>query len=219
MVKIRLGDEKIMEVLQANVRQKKKKSASNALRNEGKIPAVVYGKNIGSEAIHIEEKDFLQVMRAHGSNAVINLEWEQASSSVMISDIQQDPIKKDILHIDFKEVDMKEKIKVEVPVNWVGEEDNDGIVQKQLHTIEVQCLPNKIPDQFTVDVSHLEIGQSITAAELEIPADVELLVEPDTVLASSLAPTLESDPLEPQIDDEQEPEMVDATDESNTNEE
>lgn len=204
-----------MQTLIGTPRKDFKKSAIRQLRASGKIPAIVYGKTVQHTPIHVEEKDFIQMVRKHGSNAVVKLMWGEANSTVMVGEVQIDPIKNEIIHIDFNQVNMNRKIKAEIPIEWINEKESQGIkeggvLQKQYRTIEVQCLPGNIPDSFSVDLSPLGIGDSITIGDMAIEEGVEIQLPDDSVLVSILAPTLETDPVEPQIEEDVEPEIVDA---------
>jgi large subunit ribosomal protein L25 len=192
-----------------------KKSAKRQLRASGKIPAVVYGKTVQNTPLHVEERDFIQMVREHGSNAVLKLMWGEGNSTVMVGEVQIDPIKNEIIHIDFNQVNMNRKIKTEIPIEWINEEESPGVkeggvLQKQYRTIEVQCLPSYIPESFSVDLSPLGIGDSVTIGDLALEEGVEIQLPDDSVLVSILAPTLETDPEEPQIEEDVEPEIVDA---------
>lgn len=204
-----------MHTLIATPRQDLKKSAKRELRASGKIPAVVYGTSVQSTPIHVEERDFIQMVREHGSNTLVNLMWGEGNSTVMIGEVQTDPIKNQIMHIDFNQVSMNTKIKTEIPIEWVNEEGSAGIkeggvLQKQYRTVEVQCLPNNIPDSFKVDLGPLTIGDSITIGDLVLEEGIEIQLPDESVLVSILAPTLETDPEEPQIEEDTEPEIVNA---------
>lgn len=204
-----------MQTLIATPRKDFKKSAKRQLRSSGKIPAIVYGKSVQSTPIHVEERDFIQMIREHGTNTLIKLMWGEGNSTVMIGEVQTNPIKNEILHIDFNQVSMNTKIKTEIPIEWVNEEKSvgvkeGGVLQRQYRTVEVQCLPSNIPNSFSVDLGPLTIGDSITIGDLKLEEGVEIQLPDDSVLVSILAPTLETDSEEAQIEEGAEPEIVDA---------
>jgi large subunit ribosomal protein L25 len=204
-----------VKTLLATPRKGQKKSTVRDLRNERKIPAVVYGRTISNTSIHVDENEFVQMVRELGQNAIVNLMWGEASSTVKVSEVQKDPIKNEIVHIDFQEVNMNKMLSAEVPLEWVGEAQGvtkGGLLQQQLRTIEVRCLPNQIPNRIPVDVTALEIGDSLTVGDIQIPEGIEVQLSSDTVVVSVLAPTLETDPLEPQIDEDAEAEIIDPRD-------
>lgn len=200
-----------LQTLQAEKRVNQQKSELKAQRAQGKVPAVVYGEKIANTSLYVDETELLKLIREKGSNVLIQLKWDSASTSVMIVDIQTNPLKQSLVHIDFQEVNMKQKTRVEVPIAWLGEEQiqkENAVLQKQVHHIEVETLPANIPEKITVDVSTLEIGSQLTLSDIEAPAGVEFIADLDTVLVSVLPPALQTDPEEPQIDETAEPELV-----------
>jgi large subunit ribosomal protein L25 len=205
-----------VQTLIASPRKDFKRSVKRKLRQSGKIPAVVYGKTVTNTPIHVEEKDFYKMLKDHGSNAIVKLMWGEANSTVMIGEVQTDPLKNEILHVDFYQVNMNKKVNAEIPIEWSGESagvKEGGVLQTQYRTIEVTCLPSDIPEQFTVDISPLAIGDSLTVGDLTIAEGLEVQMPEDAVLVSVLAPTLEeTDPDEPQGDEYKEPEIVDGED-------
>lgn len=206
----------MMQTLQAKKRETTTKSFNRQLRQSGRIPAVVYGKNIGNTPIQVSETDFLQLLRQEGINAVFNLNYDDDSATVMIREVQSDPIKTNVIkHVDFQEVNMKEKTTVDVPVETVGEapgEKEGGLVQKQYQTVEVSCLPADIPEVIEVDISQLHIGESVTVGELNLPDGIDLLADEETVLVSILPPARETEVEAPGDTDQAEPELVERDD-------
>lgn len=204
-----------MQTLIASPRKDLKKSVKRQLRQSGKIPAVVYGKTVDNTPIHVEEKDFSKMLREHGRNTLVKLMWGEANSTVMIGEVQTDSLKNDILHVDFYQVNMNKKVTTEIPIEWNGEAagvKEGGVLQTQYRTIEVTSLPGDIPEKFTVDISSLGIGDSLTAGDLNIAKGIDVQLPDDAVLVSVLAPRLETDAEESQTDDYKEPEIVDAED-------
>jgi large subunit ribosomal protein L25 len=204
-----------VQTLIATPRKDMKKSVKRQLRESGKIPAVVYGKTVDNTAIHVEEKDFSKMLKEHGSNTLVKLMWGEGNSTVMIGEIQTNPLKNEILHIDFNQVNMNKKVTTEIPVEWTGEAagvKEGGVLQTQYRTIEVTCLPNDIPEQFTADISSLGIGDSFTVGDLNIAENIDVQIPADAVIVSVLAPRLEETEPEEDQDDYKEPEIVDAVD-------
>lgn len=184
-----------MQTLQAEKRLHKQKSAMRAERFKGKVPAVVYGKNIESTPLYVEEAQLLKLIREYGSNVLLQLNWDSQTSSVMISDMQINPLKQSLIHIDFHEVNLKQKTRVEVPIVLIGEESvtkTGAVLQKQMHMIEVETLPTHIPDRINVDVTGLEIGDHLAVGDVVVPKDVQILADKETVILSVLPPALEA---------------------------
>lgn len=177
--------------LKATPRETDRKSTLKALRKEGKIPAVIYGKKVGSIPIYVEEKAFFQFERDHGLHTLLKLNWGEGSSAAMIGEVQRDTLRNDVLHIDFKEADLSTEMKVEIPIEWVGEEEAEKkslILQRPLYAIEVSALPTNLPEKIEVDISTIEVGDTITVGDLQFGEGVEPQLPADTVVASALAP-------------------------------
>lgn len=207
--------EYMMVTLQANVRNDRRKSATRQLRKAGHVPAVVYGKNIDNQPIYVDGIQFVKIVRDEGKNALIRMNVGTGTTTVMIGEVQTDSLKKDVLHIDFYEVNMSKEMILSVPLEFVGEsagEKNGGILQRQYQEVEIKCLPANAPEKIEVNISELDIGQSLTAAEIATDTSYELQIEPDTVLVSVLAPAseeeLEEATEEPEVNEEAEPELV-----------
>ncbi|MDQ0340638.1 large subunit ribosomal protein L25 [Caldalkalibacillus uzonensis] len=200
-----------MLTLRVDERQDLRKSVRRKLRQSGKIPGVVYGKTIGSKPIQVPETELVQLLKKHGKNAVIRLELDGAKPTVMMGELQVDPLKDDLLHVDFFEIKMDEEMTVSVPVEIVGEsaaEKKGGVLQKQYQEIEVKCLPQNVPESIQVDAGGLDIGDSITVGDLQLDEGVAVVLEPDTVLVSVAAPTPEQGPVDKNTDNEEPPELV-----------
>lgn len=161
----------------------------NTLRREGKIPAVLYGKGISPQLLTVKKNEAQKEVEL---NSFIDLKLNGQTHRVMVRDIQKDPIKLSLLHIDFLKVEMNQPLEAEVPIRLTGEAPGvkaGGILQQNLRSVDVKALPAKIPEVLEADVSSLEIGDSVTAEVLQIPEDVELLhISPETTLASVVPP-------------------------------
>lgn len=165
------------------------------LRMSGQVPGVVYGKKLQSAAqVSVNEKDLSALLRSH-PNAILDLEVPVAGKhSVMVSDVQRDSLTGKLLHVDFHQINMNEAVKANVRIEAVGDSmgvREGGIISLILHELEVQCLPGDIPEIVEVDVSELEIGSSLTVADLLLPQGVEAKSDPQLVVVTVLAPQKE----------------------------
>ena len=172
-------------------REQTGKSANRQLRASGALPAVVYGDHKDPVPIIIDRKKVIELLKkGGGENAVFKLELEgtKASRHAMIRDLQVDPISRRIIHIDFQRINLSEKVKVEVAINVLGEpagvKNEGGVLDFITREVEVECLPNDIPQAIDIDVSGLAIGDHIEAKDLVVPDNVELLSEPEQVIVS-----------------------------------
>lgn len=189
-------------VLKAKPRTKTSKGAVKALRAEGMIPAVVYGRKEESQVISVDAGDLHQAMNTSaGGNVLLTLKIEDQEDVkqevVMIKDLQREILIPDRLkHIDFIRISMKDKIEVEVPIYLEGEPagiKEGGVMQQQLREVVLLCLPTDIPESLEVDVSHLELGDSLSVEDLKVPENTEIVNEPVETIVSVLAPTLEEE--------------------------
>jgi large subunit ribosomal protein L25 len=125
----------------------------------------------------------------------------------MLKEIQMDPVKQTVLHVDLYEISMDKKIEVEVPITLTGTakgvSDEGGILQQVSRTLEISCLPDNIPDAFELDVTDLNIGDSLHVSDLKIPSDIEVLVEDELTIATVVPPT-KVEEIEPEVPEEEE---------------
>ncbi|MCQ6563729.1 50S ribosomal protein L25/general stress protein Ctc [Paenibacillus mendelii] len=167
----------------------------NQLRKQGSIPGVVYGKNLTKPlSIAVEEKELLHMLRSH-PNAVIELDVTGGGKQpVMMTEVQRDPLSRTVLHIDFHQINMNEEVKTAVRLDVTGESPGvkeGGILQVMLHELEVQCLPNKIPESVDVDISSLAVGENVLVGDLKLPEGVTSRVDGENVVVAVLAPQKE----------------------------
>ena len=181
------------------------KSGARAVRKAGNIPGVVYG--IGDStplAISPKELEALLGTRA-GANVVfqLNVEGEAASERpVIVKELQRDPMRGTIVHADFLEIRMDEKIEIAVPLSLSGEapgEKMGGTLSQLLRELEISCLPNAIPAQVEVDISAVEIGDVIHVRDLQLPQGVELVADPDDPVLTVMAPVEEEGEVEDEL--------------------
>ncbi len=203
--------------LKAAKREDFKHSATKALRQGGLVPAVVYGKAKGPIHASVVSIDLLKMVRDEGRNAIISLNVDgDKPVDVMLHDYQMDPIKNELEHVDFYIVNMSEEMDVEVSLRFEGEAagtKDGGVLQQPLYELQVRAKPNNIPDEITVDVSALDIGDSITIGDLPTSDKYEFLEEADTTIATVLQPDTLSEEDEADTDESAEPELVGADEE------
>ena len=167
-------------VLQVNSREQHGSNLSKKLRSQGLIPAVFYGKNIHKH-YSVNDSGFRALMRASGGSvSLIELEEKSGNRELaLLKDMQTDSVKDQILHLDFVQVTRGEDLVAKVPLvvegESVGVKNMGGILEVHLNEIEVRCRPSKLPNQVSVDVSELNIGESLQLKDLTPIADVEFI--------------------------------------------
>jgi large subunit ribosomal protein L25 len=161
----------------------------HTLRTAGQVPGVVYGHGIAAAPVSVPLKDFQRAIHRAGKTQLVDLEIEGEDNprKVLIREVQYGPRQGAVLHVDFYQVNLLEKISADVPVVIVGEAPavmrHEGELQHTLHAIKVSCLPADIPEHFSVDVGGLEaVDESIRVGQLAIPAGVEVLADPEEVV-------------------------------------
>jgi large subunit ribosomal protein L25 len=177
----------------AEVRNSRGKNEARRTRRAGNIPAVVYGAYQDPVSVAVDPREITKIIRSKtGYNTIFNLSIAGGETTpVMVVDQQVDPIKGNLLHADLKRIDLTKRIRVTVPVHTEGEpagvKVQGGLLEIVTRSIEVECLPDEIPESYTVDVSSLMIGQSKRASDVAIAGSIKLVSSPDTVVAHVVA--------------------------------
>lgn len=203
-------------ILNAKKREDLTRAATNELRREGSIPSVVYGKEKEAVTVSVDEIELLKTVRDEGQNAIISLDVEGGNKvDVMLYDYQTHPVKGNVTHADFYVVDMSEALDVAVAIRIDGEAagaKEGGILQQPLFELQISAKPADIPEEIVIDVTELEIGDSISVADLPKSDKYEFLDDAETAVVSVLPPEEEVED-EPAGDVSVEPELVGAEDE------
>jgi large subunit ribosomal protein L25 len=185
------------------------------VRRVDQVPAVLYGRDMDAVSLAVPEAEVNYFINHGSANALINLAVGQDSYTVMMKDLQRDWIKGSILHVDFYAVDLKQELVTTVPVHLRGEAagiKEGGVLQHQTREVEVRCLPTDIPQGFDLDVSALNIGDTLTVADLDLgeTKGVEILTPETEVVVSVLAPHIEEEETEETESEDTEIESEDA---------
>ena len=183
----------------AEVRASRGKNEARRTRRAGKIPAVVYGAYKDPISVSIDPREITRIIRSKtGFNTIFNLAVDGETTPVMVLDHQVDPVKGTLLHADLKRIDLSKRIKVTVPVHTSGEPKGvkvqGGLLEIVSRAIEIDCLPDEIPQDFTVDVSDLMIGQSKRANDVGLSGSMKLVGAGDVVIAHVVALRAEETP-------------------------
>ncbi len=176
-----------------------REEAANKTRAEGFIPGIVYGKGLDNAKIALEKTNFLRLYKEAGTSNLIELAIDgNKSVKTLIHDIQLGPIKSEILHVDFYTVNMKEKIHAEVPLKFIGDSiaviEKEGSLITSKDSIEIECLPADLIPELEVDVSVLDdFEKNIKISDLKVPAGVEILDDPEEMVAHVEEPRSEEE--------------------------
>ncbi|MCG6533096.1 MAG: 50S ribosomal protein L25/general stress protein Ctc [Syntrophales bacterium LBB04] len=192
--------------LKASLRNSSGKGVSRRLRKDGLTPGVFYGPKTEPVLLAVNSSDLMKILKGKEENIFINLligNGGQMEKFTLIKELQIDPVSRKFLHVDFCEIDMEHPITLDVPIHFKGEAigiDNGGDLHHIRREIKVSCLFTVLPEFVEVDVSGLEIGDSIKVQDIKLPDGVNVLDHHDTIIASVTAPkaVVKAEPVEEQ---------------------
>ena len=192
------------------------KNASRRIRQEGMIPAILYGADTVSIPLTLNKKDVFAILKAEtGENTIFKISFNSETRNTMIKELQKDPVTDEILHADLIQIVMDNVISVSVPIVLVGEavgvKAEGGFVDFVTREVEIECLPKNIPEQLEIDISSLHLHQSLKVEDLSSPGEIMLVTDPNTVVVLIHAPTKEEfevEEIEEEIVAEEEPEVI-----------
>ena len=185
--------------VEADPREDFGKNASRRLRHDGRIPAVVYGAGGPAILVTVDPRKIADILHSEaGHNAIFTLEIRgKAPARVMLRDWQVDPVLGSLLHVDMVRVALDAKLKVKVPVHVTGEakgvKTQGGVFEFLLREVEVECLPDEIPDHFVVDVTELLIGKTLRVADLPVSDKIKVLTDATRAVAHVVALKVEEE--------------------------
>jgi large subunit ribosomal protein L25 len=173
---------------------------SRRLRAEGMVPAVIYGQGTDPQPVSVAWPDLRKALTTEaGVNALITLQLDGESNLSIVKDIQRHPVRRDVLHVDFQLISRDEELTVEVPINLVGEakavESAKGTVDQIMYTLTVKAKPGFIPNALEANIDDLEVGTTVTVADIALPDGVSTDVDPEEPVVSGSASraTIEAD--------------------------
>lgn len=183
---------------------------SRRLRRSGRIPGVVYGLGGESVSVAVDARDLRSVLNTEaGLNALLTLDVEGDRQLSLVKELQHHPVRNEVIHVDFIRVDADIAVEVEVRVVLEGEatavSNEDGVVDQVAFTVAVLAKPESIPNELTVDISEMTMGDTVRTGDLELPEGVELAGDPEELVASTSIRVIEIE--EPEVDEEAEIEL------------
>jgi large subunit ribosomal protein L25 len=212
--------------LDVHLRQRTGRREVKKVRQEDCVPAIVYGGDRGPTSIKLDRRKYEKIVRQHpGESLVFHLDVFEGDKKLrdyaaIVKEEQLHPVSDDLVHIDFKRINLKEKIEIKVPIlvrgEAIGVKQDGGSVDNPLWELEVFCLPTNIPQNIEVDVSELKIGDAIHVRDLTLPENVITNHDPESIIVSVVPPMREE---EPEVDEDAEPEVVGAKKEGEAEEE
>jgi len=203
--------------LKANLREEKGKEQNKKLRETGLIPGVVYRKGEQTLSLKIDSKSLAKALRTEaGENVIIKLfvegDKKKKERIVVIKEVQKDPVKDRLIHLDLNEISLTETLKVKVPIiakgEAVGVKQEGGVLQHIIWEVEVECLPTNIPDKIEADITNLGMGGTLSVKDLAVPEGVKILGDLESIVFSvehvktveeAVAAPTEGESLEPEL--------------------
>lgn len=201
--------------LKAQPRDQRGKTKARKLRREGSVPATMYGNGFEPESLRLDERELsLLLGRISAGSTLIDLEVEGAETrKVLIREVQRHPWRPSILHVDFFRINVDEELRVAIPLHLTGEasgvKNEGGILQQHRYEITISCLPTDIPEGFEIDVSELEIGDSLQVSDVD-SGGVTVLDDPEALVCAVIPPTIlvVEEEVEEELEGELEPEVI-----------
>jgi large subunit ribosomal protein L25 len=201
--------------LKAEQRSATGRSAVRKLKARGVVPAIIYGAKDKPQPLQVSARDiYAMLSHASGENILVELEiaGETSNRTALVQEIQHSPVGGAILHIDFHAVSMDQAIQTDVPLEPIGVPEGvktfGGLLEQSLRSLAIECLPRDLPDRITVDVSKLNIGDSIHVRDIQLPSGVAAKVQADLTAFSVLAPVVEEEPVVAEAEAAAGPEVI-----------
>ena len=206
-------------LLNAENREHLGKGPCGQIRKQGLVPCVIYKGGKTGDSIQVNSRDLWKVLHTEaGENAIITMNIEgggkTSKKTVIVQEVQTDPLKDHVIHVDFHEISLKEKLKVKVPVSLKGEaigvKEEDGSVAQLMWELEVECLPTEIPEHIELHIDELHINESLSVKDITPSKDVVILDDPEQVVVSVHPPQAEAEEEEevPAEEGGEEPEII-----------
>ena len=182
-----------MEVaLQAEARPGAGKSVTRKLRAAGKVPGILYGRGMEPISLSVDRLSLARVFKTGaGRNVLIDLQSEGETHLTLARELQRDPVRGAVLHVDFLKIARDVAIEVDVPIHIEGESPGvkeGGVIEHHLWSVRVSCLPTSVPDRLVADVSHTILGEMLRVGDLEVPEGVTILTDPNEAVLGVVVP-------------------------------
>lgn len=203
--------------LEVQRRESSGKGAARATRRAGFVPAVVYGHKQEVIAVKLPQRDMRHFLGSSGDNIIINMELgDEKPETVMLKEVQIDPVSREIVHVDFVRVSLEERVTTHVPIVLLGKApgtEEGGIQEFLLRELQIECEVGRMPDHIDLDISSLEIGDRVRVEEIELEEGMVLVDAPSTIIVAVVPPTVveieeEEEGLEGELDEDMEPEVI-----------
>lgn len=184
--------------LLATKREEIGKNKVKDVRNEKMVPGIVYSKGIETKELKVDSIDFIKLFRVVGTSSIMELDLEGEIVPVIVKQVQRHPVKGNVIHIDFQRIDMKQKLKITVPVYLLHRDSialQPSVLMQMLDEIEIECLPGDIPETVGIDVSGMDFSTPLFVRDLELMNDenVLILTDEESIICTLNEPSVEEE--------------------------
>ena len=193
-------------LLKAETRKEFGSKCAEKLREKGKLPVIIYGHKQEPVAITVDLHDFTEKM--HHGQRLLSVEFEGKKNEVLVKDLQYDYLGKKIIHADMVRVDLTERVKITVPLEFKGVSagsQNGGLLDEHLDHLEIECTVTQIPEAITVSVKELDIGDNMHAGDIKLEPGINLITEPKTLIIACHLPTVKEEAVVTEEEDQEQP--------------
>ncbi|SKA88159.1 LSU ribosomal protein L25P [Clostridium sp. USBA 49] len=176
-----------MEILNAVKREKKSNHEAKKERRNGKVPGVLYGKNMSNLLFEIAEMEISKEIENSGEHGVITVNIDGQEHKALIKEVQKDPVNRKLMHIDLESLNSNSIIVTEIPISFIGEDNiiKDGkIFQKERNKVKVQCAASNMPKTINADISNLKFGDTYRLMDIEVSDEITFIDNPNTVIGT-----------------------------------
>lgn len=173
--------------IHCEVRDSSTKGSNHRLRNNGKVPGVIYGLNGASVNVEFGELEFFHNLAEIGQYGVVEIDMNGQKEKTIIKELQRHPTSRRLMHVDLQRVDTNKKVHTHIPILYMGAEtlkQKDTIVQPQIDNVEIECVPDKLPKYATVNVTNMKQGRKITYNDLELSTEISIVGDKNTIIAT-----------------------------------
>jgi large subunit ribosomal protein L25 len=194
------------------------KGSARKLRSVGRLPVILYGPETNPTMLSLDYKQLQKILRGKSAeNIIFDLKVDSngtnQSKRVMIKEIQKDPVTRDYLHVDFYEISMEKELEVDIPVYLVNTPigvSEGGILEHIRRELKISCMPKNLVDKIEIDVSGLDIGQSLHIEDITLPPGLKSIEDRDLTIATIVAPSIEEEKVEEEVEEKGEEEVEEA---------
>jgi large subunit ribosomal protein L25 len=176
-----------MEILSGSPRKKITSHEARKVRRNGKVPGILYGKNITNMLFEIGELELTKELSKNGEHGIVNIKIDGKDHMALIKEVQKDPVNRKFIHIDLEELSNDSVVVTDVPLVFIGDDvisRNGAILQKEKNKVKIQCKGANLPKSISIDVSNLNFGETFRISNMEFSKEITFMEDPNTVIAA-----------------------------------